>query len=83
MLRLAAVLPEQPHMLSQKALVQQKFAHLQVEIDEWKRLGHPTTAAFMHKDGVAEIGYLVEMPDKVSLHATNYAGNVFFYLFSR
>ncbi|XP_034247781.1 pancreatic triacylglycerol lipase-like [Thrips palmi] len=79
----AAVLPEQPQLLTQKEQVRKYFAHLQPEIDEWRRLGHPTTAAFHHKDGVAEIGYLIEMPEKVSLHATNYASNVFFYLFSR
>lgn len=68
-----------------KALVAKRYAHLQVEIDEWKRLGMPTELAFHHTGNITASARLTELPDKspTLFGATNFEDNVFFYLYTR
>ncbi|KAE8752643.1 hypothetical protein FOCC_FOCC000765 [Frankliniella occidentalis] len=62
------------------AAVQKKYAHLQVEIDEWHRLGHPSTLHFNEGDAGAHI---TEIPLLGGILTPDYTGNTFFYLYTR
>ncbi|KAK3929436.1 Lipase member H [Frankliniella fusca] len=80
----AAVLDQQKlaaqQLSAQNLLSQKMYGHLQVEIDEWNRLGYPDVLHFNDGDAGARI---TEMPLLTSMLFPNYEKGTKFYLYTR